>query len=147
MFFAQENKCTENTSKRIGINNSCPTATIDINGNARIRQIPEGISSDSILVTNNGFIRKITFSNIVMSSQVCPTLDNESNAYYLKFYSSSSIPNPNNPITVSGLNFGGAGTWVENNKYYFTYTNTSGQPLNVNDFSVMFGTKKCDYKK
>lgn len=129
---------------QVGINTTTPTATLDVNGNMRIRTIQTGNENDSILVTNNGFIKKISISSIGVK---CPDfIKNKSNPYYVLFHSSGSVPNPNNPQTIEGLNFVFAETSIRNNIYIYSYTNTSGTPLNINNFSVFFGSKKCTYK-
>lgn len=47
---------------------------------------------------------------------------------------------------VNNLSFVSAGTYIENNTTYYTYTNTSGQPLDITNFSVLFDTHICNYK-
>lgn len=130
---------------QVGINTAQPTATLDVNGNLRIRKVLQGSVSDSILVINNGYVKKIALSQLQISNNVCPNLDSSSTGYYLLFKSTSSIPNPNNSLVISGKNFVSAGTWVNNNTYYYSYSNTSGQSINVNNFSVDFTNLHCTY--
>ena len=47
---------------------------------------------------------------------------------------------------TNNLSFVSAGTYIENNTTYYTYTNTSGQPLDITNFSVLFDTHLCNYK-
>ncbi|AZA80571.1 hypothetical protein C1637_12975 [Chryseobacterium lactis] len=45
---------------QIGINTSSPTSTLDVNGNLRVRTIPQGNSNDYYLTTDqNGNIQKV----------------------------------------------------------------------------------------
>lgn len=46
----------------VGINTENPTATLDINGNVRIRTLQNGSVNDSILVVNDGFVKKTKLS-------------------------------------------------------------------------------------
>ncbi|AZQ59172.1 hypothetical protein EJ994_10280 [Maribacter sp. MJ134] len=49
----------------IGIDNTNPTASVDINGNARVRNIPAGVATDGILTTDvNGNIRQRTLAEV-----------------------------------------------------------------------------------
>lgn len=130
---------------QVGINTKNPTATLDINGNVRVRNISTGTSSDSIVVVNNGYLKKIAISSLQINNNICPNLSNTSTGYYLLFTSTSSIPNPNNSLVISGKNFISAGTWISNNTYYYSYTNTSGIPININSFSVNFTGLHCTY--
>ena len=133
---------------QVGINTTAPTATFDVNGNVRFRNIPTGSASDSLVVTNNGHIRKIALKDIQINNSVCPELIKEvSSPHYLRFKSTSSIPSPNNPLTISGLNFNTSGGWIDNNTYYYSWSNTSGSPLNLNNFIVDFINMKCSYSK
>lgn len=48
---------------QVGINTNVPTATIDINGDLRIRVISQGVLTDSILsVDDSGFVHKTKFT-------------------------------------------------------------------------------------
>ena len=133
---------------QVGINTTTPTAKLDVNGNLRIRTIPNGVSSDSILVVNNGFVRKIAISALSAVNQgTCPMfVKGQSNGYYLLFKSTGAINNPANPLTINTINFTNAGNWIQGNLYYFSWTNTTGQPLNINNFSVNFNGQTCNYQ-
>lgn len=133
------------TFSQVGIKTTQPTATLDVNGNLRVRKVIQGSISDSILVVNNGYVKKIALSQLQINSNTCPNLSNTSTGYYLLFTSTSSIPNPNSSLTISGKNFVSAGTWISNNTYYYSYSNTTGQPINVNNFSVDFTNLHCTY--
>ena len=129
---------------QVGINTSSPTETLDVNGTVRIRNLPTVSTADSILVTQNGIIKKVSISNLFALK--CPKMSEKSNPHYLLFYSDSSIPNPNNSISVMDLEFVSAGTWIENNLYYFSYSNKSGKPLVLKEFLVNFSGVNCVYK-
>lgn len=133
---------------KVVINTDQPTATFDVAGNARFRNITEVTTTIYLLATDeDGNVIKIKASAIVPTQGICPNfLRDESNPYYLKFSSSSSIPNPNSALVIEGLNFVSAGTWIAENNYFYSYSNTTGQPLNINDFSVNFGSGVCNYK-
>lgn len=132
---------------QVGVNTETPTAMLDVNGNARIRVLFAGSPSDSIVITNDGYLGKIAVSDLLGSTgNRCPNfVRNQSNSSYLLFQSESSIPNPNNALTVEGLNFVSAGTWVQSNNYYFSYSNTSGNPLNLSSFTMDFSGLICQY--
>lgn len=133
---------------QVGVNTKNPTATLDVNGNVRVRQIPTGTTNDSILVVSNGYLRKIALSSVIQpqNAGTCPNfVKNQSNGYYLLFKSSASIQSPNNPLTINILPFVSAGTWIQSNTYYYSYSGTSGQPLNINNFTVNFGSLTCVY--
>lgn len=131
---------------QVGINTTTPTKTLDVNGEMRIRIVPQGDTTDNILVVDSqGNIRKLPISSLQVTNSMCPNLHNTSTGYYLLFTSTSSIPNPNNSLVISGKTFVSAGTWISNNTYYYSYTNTSGQPININSFSVDFTNLHCTY--
>lgn len=132
---------------KVGINTSEPLATLDVNGTLRVRDLPQGSKLDKILVVNNGEVRQVSASEFFTPVNKCPIfLKTESSGYYLKFKSDSSIPNPNNPLIIEGLNFTSAGTWIAENNYFYSYSNISGQSLNLIDFKVYFGSGVCAYK-
>ena len=135
------------TMSQVGINTTNPTATFHVNGNVKIENIPDGFVSDSILVIHNKEVRKIALSSLNINVGVCPKLDKTSSSYHLLFHSEYSIPKPNNSLQIQGLNFTGAGTWISNNTYFYSYSNTTGTPLNLTSFSVDFNGLKCNYKK
>lgn len=109
---------------QVGINTETPQATLDVAGNLRVQNVQSG-TGKILVIDDNGFVHKAELSGLIK----CPKLENQSTPYYLLFSSQSSIPNPNNPVLINGLNWSSAGTWISNNMYYFSYTNTSGNPL------------------
>lgn len=131
---------------QVGINTKTPTATLEVNGDVKIRATI-GTINDTILVIRNNKIYKVPASYYYTLQNSCPVLVvNQSSGYYLLFQSVSSIDNPNNPITVQGKTFTSAGTWIVDNTYYFSYTNTTGIAININQpFTVMFGNQSCNY--
>jgi hypothetical protein len=45
---------------KVGVNTTAPTATIDVNGNARVRELPAGSLSDLLVTSDvNGNLRKL----------------------------------------------------------------------------------------
>lgn len=131
----------------VGINTINPTAKLDINGNLRVRNLPAGSATDSILVVNNGYVKKIAISSLSINTHKCPNfLKSQSSQYVIFFSSSSSIPNPSDPLVISGKNFASGYSYIQNNTYYYSWTNVSGQPLNINNFMVNFGgVLLCNY--
>lgn len=133
---------------QVGINTTIPTKTLDVNGQVRVRDLPLGDITDYLVVTTaNGELRKIPISTLITVNNTCPILmRNDSNPYYLKFTSTSSIPNPNNSVIVNGVSWAFAGTFNSNNLFHYSYTNTSGVALNLNQpFVVTFSTSNCTY--
>lgn len=133
---------------KVGINTEQPTKTLDVNGQVRVRDLPSGDSTDYIIVANTqGELRKVPISLLQQLNSICPYLvRSSSSGHYLLFTSSSSIPNPNDPIIVQGKNFVSAGTWISNNTYYYSYSNTTGTPINLAvSFNIQFGTITCTY--
>ena len=131
----------------VGINTTSPTATIDVNGTARVRNLPTVVDETYIIVSNEeGDLKKMKLSDI--QKNTCPNFNEEkSNCYYLLFYSEGSITKPNDMIQINNLPFKSAGTWIENNWYYFSYTNVNGKPLDITkSFEVNFNGIKCNYK-
>lgn len=133
------------TQAQVGIGTEKPKATLDVAGNLRIEKTD--IVEQALYVYVEGqdsIVHKMLLSSLVSSS--CPNLiRSQSNPYYLKFESYSSIPNPQNNLIIQGFTFVSAGTWVENNKYIFSYSNTNGQSLNISDFIVNFSGLTCRY--
>lgn len=131
---------------QVGINTKTPTATLEVNGDVKIRATI-GTINDTILVIRDNKIYKVPASYYYTLQNSCPVLVvNQSSGYYLLFQSVSSIDNPNNPITVQGKTFTSAGTWIVDNTYYFSYTNTTGVAVNINQpFTVLFGNQSCNY--
>ncbi|MDQ1096713.1 MULTISPECIES: hypothetical protein [Chryseobacterium] len=76
----------------------------------------------------------------------CPNfMKSQSNPYYLLYSSSSAIPDSGNPKTINNLSFVNAGYWNQSNTFYASWTNTSGQPLDINNFTIQFGNQTCTY--
>ena len=134
---------------QVGINTEEPTAMLDVVGDVRFREIPTGVSTDSILVTNNGYVRKISISDLgIQGNHRCPILNRqESGGWYIKFESDYSIPDPNSSLVIEGINFVSAGTWIEENEYHYSYSNTTGQGLNLNSFQINFHGLLCNYQQ
>ena len=134
---------------QVGINTQTPTETLDVNGSLRVRDVQEGSLTDSILVVNeDGVVRKISLSILIQDTSKCPNLvRNASNGYYLLFESDNSVNKPNDAITIGESRFISAGTWIEGNKYYFSYTKVVGNPINLDNFTVDFNGQTCKYKK
>lgn len=134
---------------KVGINTTTPQQTLDVNGTVRIADLPLGDSNDYLVVVDNtGKLKKIPVSLLQQVNNSCPYLvKSSSDGYYLVFTASTAlIANPNDPITVQGKNFNSAGTWISNNTHFYTYTNTTGQPIDLNiQFNITFGTFTCTY--
>lgn len=132
----------------VGINTTTPTATLDVNGTTRLREVPTALTGYSVLVVDaDGNVKKVPASTFMQNSTTtCPNfMKSLSNPFYLLFSSSSSIPNPNNPLVINGLNFNSSGSWVQNNVYFYSWTNISGQPFVSGNFSITFGSQTCVY--
>lgn len=134
---------------QVGINTTTPTKTLDIKGELRVQKRPQGSITDSILVTNTlGEVRRLSINQIISNnSGTCPKfLKSQSSGYHIKFSSPSSVPNPQDPLTIQGKNFTQAGSPINNNTYYFSWSNTTGQPINIDNMTVIFGgTLTCIY--
>lgn len=136
---------------QVGINTDNPQYTLDIVGNLGVHNVQSVTSATYILVQNENDpeVKRIPLSSIQTGSKCpCPTFDkNVSNAWYLKFTSTcGSVEKPNNPVNINGLNFGPAGAYINGNMYHYSWTNTTGTPLDINNFTVDFGTQKCVYQ-
>lgn len=131
------------TKAQVGINTTTPTKTFDVNGETRLRVRPQGTISDSLLVTDtSGNVRRLAINQLQLSnnSGTCPNfLKSQSSGYHIKFSSPSSVPNPQDNLTIQGKNFNQAGQSIVNNTYYFSWSNTTGQPININNMTVIFG--------
>lgn len=147
----------QNYDGRLGINTPKPEATVHIaaspttsnsKGDLKLDYVETGSVNDSILVLHNGFVKKISASDLLANTPAkCPEfLKSESNSYSIHFKSASSIPNPNNPLIIETLNFAASGSYIQNNMYLFNYSNTSAKPLNINNFTVHFGSRQCNYQ-
>jgi hypothetical protein len=76
----------------------------------------------------------------------CPNfIKSQSNPYYLLYSSNSVIPGSGDPKTINNLSFVNAGYWNQANTFYASWTNTSGQPLDINNFTIQFGNQTCTY--
>lgn len=130
---------------RVGINTTTPTKTLDVNGEARVQNLPAATGNYSLVVADqDGNLMKAPISTLAQGT--CPSfLKSQSNGYYLLFSSPGSIQNPNNPVSAAGLPFVSAGTWIQSNTYYYSYSGTSGNPLNINSFTIVFGNQSCNY--
>ena len=134
---------------QVGINTQTPTETLDVSGTLRVREITEGTLDDSILVVDaSGVVKKITLSSLLPNSSKCPDFVRKaSSGHYLLFSSESSVNKPNDALTIKETRFVSAGTWIENNTYYYSYTNAFGKPIDINEFTVNFSGQICKYKK
>ena len=107
-------------NSQVGINTSSPTETLDINGSLRIRNVDENCIEWILGIDNSGVVKKININELI---NACPILDrNQSNGKYLLFFSNNSIPKPNNPIKIDNTNLNSAGSWINNNTYYYSWT-------------------------
>lgn len=133
----------------VGINNQNPTEALDVNGKIKSRDIPLVTTAEYVIVTNaDGVHRKVLLSSLLSTPQSCPNfIKNESSGYYLKFSSASSISNPNNSLTINGILFVQSGSWISNNTYFYSWSNFTGTPLNINNFTVNFGNQTCTYNQ
>lgn len=144
-----QSPCTNDTSKKVGINvGECPTTTLDVGGNLRVRDILLKSNKYVLLTDEEGNLTKILLSDLFTTTpdSKCPQfIPNGSGPYFIRFKGGGYVTNPNDPIKVNGLRFNGAGTYVVDNITYYTYTNVSGQPLDLTNFSVLFSTHQCNY--
>jgi hypothetical protein len=136
-------------SQNVGIGTKNPTAKLEVNGNVKLKA-SIGTVNDTILVIRNGEIMKVPASFYQYTPPTnCPLLvtgQGQSNGYYLKFQSNVPIVNPSATLVIQGKTFQAAGTWVSSNTYFYSYTNTSGSPLNINQpFTVNFTGQICQY--
>ena len=69
----------------------------------------------------------------------------QSNPYYLLYTSNSVIPGSGESKTINNLLFVNAGYWNQAGTFYASWTNTSGQPLDINNFTIKFGNQTCTY--
>lgn len=137
------------TFSQVGVNTTSPSATLDVNGDLRVRQIPTVNTANYVLVVDDsGNVEKMALSSLNSSNGTCPNfLKNESSGYYIKFSSPSSVPNPTSNLTIQGKNFTPAGASIQNNTYYFSWSNTTGTAININNFTVNFGNLTCNYNQ
>ena len=136
-------------SAQVGINTETPhpDVVLDANGKIRIQDIPTTTNAQYLLVEgSDGIVNKILLTDIQLQHGNCPHLiRSQSSGYYLKFHSNSSIPNPNDNVTIQNKTFVSGGAWIESNTYYFSYNNTTGQPININNFEINFSGLICTY--
>lgn len=132
---------------QVGINTTSPSETLDVNGTFRTRNIPLVTTAEYVIVTNaDGVHRKVLLSSLIQNSGTCPNfLRNQSSGYHIKFSSPASVPNPNTDLTIQGKNFNAAGASISNNTYFYSWSNTTGQPININNFTVDFSGLVCTY--
>lgn len=132
---------------QVGIQTTTPTETLDVNGTFRTRDIPLVNTAEYVIVTNaDGVHKKVLLSSLVQNSGTCPNFHrNESSGYYIKFSSPSSIPNPTSPLNIQGKNFTPAGASISNNTYFYSWSNTTGQAININNMTVNFSGLVCTY--
>lgn len=116
-------------------------------GTVTYENIPPVTTAQYVMVTDSeGRQMKLLLSSLLSIPQTCPNfIKNESNGYYLKFSSASSIPNPNNSLSINGILFVQSGSWIANNTYFYSWSNFTGTPLNINNFTVNFGNQICTY--
>lgn len=132
---------------QVGIQTTAPTETLDVNGTLRVRDIPTVQSAEYIIVTNaDGVHKKILLSSLQSNSGTCPNfLRNQSDGYHIKFSSPASVPNPTNSLTIQNKNFVSAGAYIQNNTYFYSWSNTTGQAININNMTVNFSGLVCTY--
>lgn len=129
---------------QVGINTTTPSATLDVMGNLKLNA-QSTTSADSILVIQNREIKKIALSSI-QNNGTCPNFHKQqSSGHYLLFSSPSSINNPTSNLTIQNKNFVSAGAWISNNTYFYSWSNTTGQSININNLSVNFSGLNCNY--
>lgn len=132
---------------QVGIQTTTPTETLDVNGTFRTRDIPLVTTAEYVIVTNaDGVHRKVLLSSLTQNPGTCPNfLLNQSSGYHIKFSSPSSVPNPNNALTIQGKNFIPAGASISNNTYFYSWSNTTGQAINIDNMTVNFSGLICTY--
>lgn len=94
-------------------------------------------------------MKKLLFIIAILATSAisaqCPTFElDQSNGYYVLFTSNSSITFEND-ITINGLDFTGAGNWVSNGTHHVSWSNTTGQALDLSNFTMTFGSETCSY--
>jgi hypothetical protein len=81
-----------------------------------------------------------------MANAQCPNfLKDQSNPYYILFSNSVGIHSSGQPKIINGLQFVDAGHWTNSGIHYASWTNTSGQPLDINNFTIQFGSLTCTF--
>lgn len=137
----------QQNNQGVCINCTDPSEAMDVNGKIKSRDIPLVSTAEYVIVTNaDGVHKKVLLSSLVQNTGTCPNFHrNESSGYYIKFSSPSSIPNPTSPLTIQGKNFTAAGASISNNTYFYSWSNTTGQPININNMTVNFSGLVCTY--
>lgn len=116
---------------RVGINTTTPKATLQVKGNVMIEASTGMVSAASFSGGNSG---------------QCPNfLKNQSSGYNVHFSSPSSVPNPNNALTIQGKNFAPSAAFITGNTYFYSWSNTTGQSININNLTVNFSGLICNY--
>lgn len=130
---------------QVGINTEEPKSMLDINGDLRIQKVEKGSDIDKILVIDkDGYVKYIDYKVNIFDN--CPIINkNLSGDYYVYFESLYSIPKPNNDITINNLKFGYSGAGIKDNKYWYSYSNFSGKPLNSKNLDINFNGLICKY--
>lgn len=135
--------------KGVCINCTDPTEDMDVQGRIKSRTIDLVTTAEYVIVTNaDGVHKKILLSSLMGNNNgTCPNfLKNISSGYAIHFSSPSSVPNPNNPLNIQGKNFSPAAAWITGNTYYYSWSNTTGQPININNMTVNFSGLICNYQ-
>lgn len=129
------------------INCTDPSEAMDVNGKIKSRDIPLVTTAEYVIVTNaDGVHRKILLSSLTQNAGTCPNfIRNQSSGYHIKFSSPSSIPNPTNSLTIQGKNFTPAGASISSNTYFYSWSNTTGQPINIDNMTINFSGLTCTY--
>lgn len=124
-----------------------PSEKLDVNGKIKSRDIPLVTTAEYVIVTNaDGVHRKVLLSSLTQNAGTCPNfIRNQSSGYHIKFSSPSSIPNPNSDLIIQGKNFNAAGAHINNNTYFYSWSNTTGQPINIDNMTINFSGLTCTY--
>lgn len=147
---------TVSLSAQVGINTTTPTPGTALHiapgpGGSllKVEDTPLVTTAEYVVVTNaDGIYRKVLLSSLTGgNSGQCPNfLKSISSGYAIHFSSPASVPNPNNPLTIQGKNFAPAAAWITGNTYYYSWSNTTGQPININNMTVNFSGLICNYQ-
>jgi hypothetical protein len=117
-------------------------------GTVAYENIPLVTTSEFVMVTDSeGKQKKMLLSSLTANSGQCPNfLRSQSSGYNLYFSSPSSVPNPNNPLTIQGKNFTPNQAFITGNTYFYGWNNTTGQPINITNLTVNFSGLTCNYQ-
>lgn len=140
---------------QVGINTTEPKFTLQVNGTIGVTDLPIVETAEYLVVwipnadpQKSGQFGRIKLSSIIQVQSDCPEfVKAESNPFFVNFRSVKSLVLPSGNILINGLSFTPSGQWVENGIHYYSWSNTSGQPLNINDFTVNFGSQTCKYQQ